>query len=75
MPNQWQLSEIQVALTEAQAQDYATDQDMSDLALKWQAGAHEGEVAQLAWQPGLGRTGRVLGTREPVVLKTRYLVP
>jgi hypothetical protein len=38
IPNQWQLSEIQAALTEAQAQDYATDRDMDDLALKWQAG-------------------------------------
>jgi len=32
-------------------------------------------VAQLAQQPGLGRPGRVPGTRELVVLKTRYLVP
>jgi predicted transcriptional regulator len=32
--NEWQLSEIQAALTEAQAQVYATDQDMADLALK-----------------------------------------
>jgi len=38
--NEWQLSEIQAALTEAEAQDYATDQDMADLALKWNAGAH-----------------------------------
>ena len=32
-------------------------------------------VAQLSEQPGLGRPGRVPGTRELVVLKTRYLVP
>ena len=32
-------------------------------------------VAQLAEQPGLGRPGRVHGTRELVVLKTRYVVP
>ena len=32
-------------------------------------------VAQLAEQPGLGRPGRVSGSRELVVLKTRYLVP
>jgi len=32
-------------------------------------------VAQLAEQPGLGRPGRVPGTRELVVLKKRYLVP
>ena len=31
-------------------------------------------VAQLAEQPGLGRPGRVSGTRELVVLKTRYIV-
>lgn len=32
-------------------------------------------VAQLQEQPGIGRPGRVPGTRELVVLKTRYLVP
>ena len=32
-------------------------------------------VAQLADQPGLGRPGRVPGTRELVVPKTRYVVP
>ena len=32
-------------------------------------------VAALAEQPGLGRPGRVPGTRELVILKTRYIVP
>ena len=32
-------------------------------------------VAQLAEQRGLGRPGRVHGTRELVVSKTRYVVP
>ena len=32
-------------------------------------------VALLASQPGIGRPGRVSGTRELVVPKTRYLVP
>lgn len=32
-------------------------------------------VAQLEEQPEMGRPGRVPGTRELVVLKTRYLVP
>ena len=32
-------------------------------------------VAQLADQPGLGRPGRVPGTRELIVNKTRYIVP
>jgi toxin ParE1/3/4 len=32
-------------------------------------------TAQLAQQPGLGRPGRVPGTRELVVQKTRYIVP
>jgi len=32
-------------------------------------------VGSLAEQPGLGRPGRVPGTRELVVRKTRYIVP
>ena len=32
-------------------------------------------VSILAEQPGLGRRGRVPGTRELVVAKTRYIVP
>ena len=32
-------------------------------------------VGQLAQQPGLGRPGRVYGTRELMVSKTRYIVP
>lgn len=32
-------------------------------------------VAMLEEQPALGRPGRVPGTRELVVLKTRYIVP
>jgi len=32
-------------------------------------------VAVLAEQPALGRPGRVLGTRELVVARTRYLIP
>lgn len=32
-------------------------------------------VALLAEQPALGRPGRVVGTRELLVPKTRYLIP
>ena len=32
-------------------------------------------VSFLAQQPGLGRPGRVPGTRELIVAKTRYIVP
>lgn len=32
-------------------------------------------VAMLAQQPGMGRPGRVSGTRELVVLEKRYIVP
>ena len=32
-------------------------------------------VAQLPDQPAMGRPGRVPGTRELVVLKTRFLIP
>jgi len=32
-------------------------------------------VALLAHQPGIGRPGRVPGTRELIVQKTRYVVP
>jgi plasmid stabilization system protein ParE len=34
-----------------------------------------GAVAMLADRPGLGRPGRVPGTRELIVTKTRYIVP
>ena len=32
-------------------------------------------VALLSEQPGMGRSGRVPGTRELVVTRTRYLIP
>jgi toxin ParE1/3/4 len=32
-------------------------------------------VSMLSEQPGLGRPGRVHGTRELIVAKTRYIVP
>lgn len=32
-------------------------------------------VAMLASQPAIGRPGRVLGTRELLVPKTRYVIP
>lgn len=32
-------------------------------------------VADLANQPGIGRPGRVPGTRELVVARTRYVIP
>ena len=32
-------------------------------------------VSSLAEQPGLGRPGRVPGTRELIVARTRYIVP
>lgn len=38
--NEWQVGEIQSALKEADAGDYASDQEVADLAVKWQVGAH-----------------------------------
>ena len=35
----------------------------------------EAQVNLLATQPALGRSGRVLGTRELVISNTHYLVP
>ena len=32
-------------------------------------------IAMLPEQPGIGRPGRVPGTRELIILKTRYIVP
>ena len=37
--NEWQLGEIRASLIEAEARDYATDQDMADQALKWNLSA------------------------------------
>jgi predicted transcriptional regulator len=37
--NEWQVGEIQAALKEADADDFASDQDVASLALKWGAGA------------------------------------
>lgn len=38
--NEWQVAEIQAALKEVDAGDFASDQDVADLALKWQVRAH-----------------------------------
>ena len=38
--NEWQIGEIQAALKEADAGDYASDQDVADLATKWMARAN-----------------------------------
>ncbi|MDP2368218.1 CopG family ribbon-helix-helix protein [Rhodoferax sp.] len=35
--NEWQIAEIQAALREADAGDYASDQDVAKLAKKWKA--------------------------------------
>jgi predicted transcriptional regulator len=37
--NEWQISEIQAALKEAEAGDYANDQEVSAVAAKWMASA------------------------------------
>jgi len=37
--NEWQVGEIQAALKEADAGDFASDQDVADVALKWGVGA------------------------------------
>jgi RHH-type rel operon transcriptional repressor/antitoxin RelB len=34
--NEWQINEIQTALKEADAGDYASDEDIATLAKKWQ---------------------------------------
>jgi RHH-type rel operon transcriptional repressor/antitoxin RelB len=37
--NEWQIAEIQAALKEADADDFATDKDVSALAKKWKVNA------------------------------------
>jgi predicted transcriptional regulator len=37
--NEWQLAEIRAALSEADAEDFAPDKDVTKLAKKWQASA------------------------------------
>lgn len=37
--HEWQVSEIHSALKEINAGEYASDQDVADLALKWQGRA------------------------------------
>lgn len=38
--NEWQVAEIQAALNEADAGDFATDQELASIAKKWKANAH-----------------------------------
>ncbi len=103
--NEWQIGEIQAALKEADAGDFASDKDVAALAKKWKVmrvrwlrtalrnldeeasfiAADDAvaarlvvdrvleAVAQLEEQPGLGRPGRVHGTWELVVSKTRFI--
>jgi predicted transcriptional regulator len=33
--NEWQIAEIQAAIKEADAGDFATDQEVADLAKRW----------------------------------------
>ena len=92
--NEWQIGEIQAALKEADAGDFADDKEVAALAKKWNLDDEAAyiaaddatvvslvvkrvldAVAQLAQQPGLGRPGRVHGTRELIVSNTRYIVP
>ena len=37
--NEWQIGEIQAALKEAEASDFASDKDVAALAKKWKANA------------------------------------
>lgn len=37
--NEWQIGEIQAALKEADADDFAGDEEVADLAKKWQGDA------------------------------------
>ena len=37
--NEWQIGEIQAALKEADAGDFASDKDVADLAKKWKVNA------------------------------------
>lgn len=37
--NEWQIGEVQAALAEADAGDFASDQDLAALAKKWKANA------------------------------------
>jgi toxin ParE1/3/4 len=41
----------------------------------WWSGAYSRPLLQLEEQPGLGRPGRVPGSRELIVSRTRYIVP
>ena len=38
--NEWQINEVQSALKEADAGDYASDQDVANLAMKWSVRAN-----------------------------------
>ena len=76
--NEWQVAEIKAALKEADAGDFASDKDAADddpAAARLVAGRVLAAIDLLADQPALGRPGRVPGTRELVVPKTRCLVP
>ena len=85
--NEWQIKEIELALQEANQNNFIKkalknlDDELEFIAKESPERAKQvfkqiGEHIQLLENnPSLGREGRIVGTRELVVTKTKYIIP
>lgn len=79
--NEWQLHEINNAISEADNEEFATSDEVEFIALENPQAAKNivkkiiNAVNALTENPAMGKPGRITGTRELIVAKTPYLIP